>query len=196
MANITDLINHINETVRVNPLFAPTRQKAGVSVSGDIEDKELQEYDFIKTGTQKTKGSYDIDTGSGTPLDYILQQIQKPPIVAQIDTIQDAWGLIAGSPEDKVNVVQEITGTTVDDLTREQAEQQQEETLSDVILSDPQGTGWIEKPIITIPFAPVIETPQMPDIFGGLKDVGKWVLIGGGLLAGIWLLGKYIGRGK
>lgn len=41
---------------------------------------------------------------------------------------------------------------------------------------------------------------ELPDIFGGIKDAlgnaGKWILIGGGVLAGVWLLGKFIGRKK
>ena len=43
-----------------------------------------------------------------------------------------------------------------------------------------------------IPFLPAI-----PDVVGGLKDIGKWILIGGGVLIGAMLLSSYLkGRKK
>jgi len=35
---------------------------------------------------------------------------------------------------------------------------------------------------------------EFPDVIGGLKDAGKWILYGGLALAGLWLAGKYMGR--
>ncbi len=49
----------------------------------------------------------------------------------------------------------------------------------------------IEFPEITFP-----SWPEMPDIFGGLKDVAKWAAIGIAGLAGIYILSKFIGRKK
>ncbi len=42
--------------------------------------------------------------------------------------------------------------------------------------------------------------PAIADPFKGITDflgsAGKWILIGGVAIAGIWLIGKYIGKGK
>lgn len=38
--------------------------------------------------------------------------------------------------------------------------------------------------------------PGLPDLFGGLKDAGKWILIGAAVLGGLYIGGKLIGRKK
>lgn len=45
-------------------------------------------------------------------------------------------------------------------------------------------------PVIPDIKLPDIKLPEFPDIFGGLKEAGKWILIGGVVLVGIYLFAR------
>ena len=63
--------------------------------------------------------------------------------------------------------------------------------MTDVLGTTP-GTPAPIIPAIMLP-----KWPEFPDVFGGLKEAGKWILIGGAALMGVVLLSSYLkGRQK
>lgn len=54
----------------------------------------------------------------------------------------------------------------------------------------------IALPDITFPSITFPEFPKMPDVFGGLKDIGKYAVIGVVAIGGLLVLSKLLGRKK
>lgn len=66
------------------------------------------------------------------------------------------------------------------------------------VLGETPGTPWPILPVITFPDKwPEFPELKLPDIFGGFKDAGKWILIAGAGILGVVLLSSYLkGRSK
>jgi len=109
-----------------------------------------------------------------------------------INTVEDFWGLLLGTGQEKLNALADTYGKINPEIGAkiDELNSQYLTTLENWDKQQYLTTG------LTTPTPIEINMPEFPDIFAGLKDVGKWLLIGGGVIAGAWLLGKFIGRGK
>jgi len=100
----------------------------------------------------------------------------------------DLWTLILGSPENKAKTIGEWLPISPDTKTQ----------YEDIIKLQVEGAeDFWTKPIGTIPTGgdPIVfNVPEFK--FPDLSGVGKWLLIGGGVLAALYLGGRYIGRKK
>jgi len=113
----------------------------------------------------------------------IKDSLSQPPVVAQAGMMWDFWKLWLGTPQDKLETVtpylpvNEGTSQIIYDVGK-QIEQQ------------PNNEWYTSQNYFTFPGVEPIafNFPELPN-FG---DIGKWLLIGGVAIAGIYLLGKAI----
>lgn len=98
--------------------------------------------------------------------------------------VWDFWSLLLGTGEEKAETIgsylpiETVSGPTFEDVATSQ-------------ITEEYGEGNILVNPITGTATPV-DLPKLPS-FG---DIGKWLLIGGAALAGVYLLGKFLGRGR
>jgi len=145
------------------------------------------------------KFRYDIPKGTLISKQFTKQEIietgfpgfdiarKMTTLPGAIENYMDFWKLLIGTPEEKVDVVGEVYGIgTTSGMPLGQYLGQR--------FDEPGQQWWSTQNYFTFPGVGSIpfEWPEFkwPDLSG----VGKWLLIGGGAIAGIWLLGKIIGR--
>lgn len=167
-----------------------------------IADKLREKIEIIKT-TSGTGETAEMLKQSGPTFTPRINQVQsktytstkKPidvfgssPMGLVYEGVTNFWDILLGTGEQKAEAVGETYGIFDKTFTEEMDifSQQAAENIPDWGTQQYFITG-----------TPVdIDLPEFPDIFGGLKDVGKWVLIGGAAILGVYLLGKVLGRKK
>lgn len=169
-----------------------------------IADKLREKIDIIKTtsGTGTTAETLkqsgpvfiprvnQVQSKSYTSTDKPIDVFGSSPMGLAYEGITNFWDILLGTGEQKAEAIGETYGI-FDERFTEQMDifsQKAGENIPDWGTQQYFTTGFNTPAPITM--------PEFPDIFGGLKDVGKWILIGGGVLAGVYLLGKILGRKK
>lgn len=114
-----------------------------------------------------------IDTTPAIP-QVVTDFLTQAPIISQVGLVTDLWGLLLGSPEQKAETVLPYLPITPQATT-----QIQEEVIAPMVASG----EWA-----TTPTLPTGQTFEMPDILGILGEAGKWVLIGGAALLGLYIV--------
>jgi len=108
------------------------------------------------------------------------EKLRKPPIIGGPELVLDWWTLVLGSPKEKAHVLGDV-------FNIEYSSPDYHKTV--------EGWDWqgAEIPTVTFPGFEPIKLPEFkfPDITGGLKNV---LIYGGLALAGLYLIGKFIGR--
>lgn len=161
-------------------------------IFGSREDKVKAVSGFIPA---------DIETKTTTLPDYDIDILTKPIDIQDLGNVNipsiDYPSNITYTPEGWVENLkpEDITTTTetqdFDKYIQEMIDIQKEtiEGAREFWEQGVLGTSDIEVNMPSITF------PDL-DLLGGLKDIGKWILLGGGVLAGVYLLGKVIGGKK
>jgi len=116
----------------------------------------------------------------------IIDLLTQAPIVSQVGLVTDFWGLLVGTPGEKVETVAPYLPV----------DKGGQDVLTDVVekMEAADTTGWTTQNYLTIPGAEpiVINFPELPD----LGDIGKWLLLGAVAIGGLFIAGKFIGRKK
>lgn len=107
----------------------------------------------------------------------------EAPIISQAGIVTDFWKLLIGSASEKTEAVTKFIPADQETLT----------TITESIKAGggEPGTNWQDQPMVTIPTVNAFEFPSIP-----WGDIGKWAGVGLIAVAGIYLLGSYLGRGK
>lgn len=167
-----------------------------------ISDKIMEKIDIIKTtsGTGTTLEQLQQTAPISNVVKANIEQRNKATSQVKIATpskvedvigggllfggaslVSDFWSLFAGTAEEKVNTIESyLPLETVSGLTFPE--------VATPTLKEAYGEG----NILVNPITGEASQVELPDLSG----VGKWLLIAGGAIAGLYLLGKYIGRGK
>jgi hypothetical protein len=165
-SNIMDKINIIKETSGTGTTLQ--RLKESPPVSGRVAANIEKRHLQNSQVKLTTPSRYAALAGSGL-------------LLGGAGLVSDFWSLLGGTGEQKAETLQSwlpletVSGATFPEAATE-------------ILEEEYGTG----NLFVNPISGEVTEVKLPD----LSDVGKWLLIAGGAIAGLYLLGKYVGRGK
>lgn len=139
----------------------------------------------IKPDSQVTKYKSTDSGGGGLTVPNIISDfIFGSPFLSTLKYSKSALDLYAGTGQDKAKAI-------TDFLPISQFYQENIKYVADYKASQPDTQEQWTTPIS--PTGAELPSIDIPNIFG---NVGKYILIAGGVLVGIYLLGKYIGRPK
>jgi hypothetical protein len=131
----------------------------------------------------------------------ILDIFGTSPFGASIGLVTDFWGMLIGSREDKTNTVAKYLPVAFDSTKKTGGTTTTTiKTLPDVMADIIDFNKGISKDNATYWDTPTIagtdtEIPKI-DIFGGLGESLKWILIGGAALIGLYIVANAFAKRK
>lgn len=109
----------------------------------------------------------------------------QPPIQTGIEGVTKFWELLLGTPEQKgTAVLDAYSDVGIVPLTKSEMEN----IIQKFVKSDSEA---MTTPTLSLPFTEPVELPEMPDVFGGLKNIA---IVGIMVLVGVYLAGKWISK--
>ncbi len=131
----------------------------------------------------------------------VVTNILTNPVMGAVGVVQDFWGLVLGSREEKVSTIGEylpisVQATDMGKTITKTFDTVLQTKIDTSKMFSPEAKKFWETPTLanTNIELPKIELPNL-DIFGKIGEYGKWILIGGAVLLGVYFISK-MGSGK